>query len=136
MTKPNILDSGILLIAGGIGLIIGVMTLFMPDIFHESAGIILGDNASLRSEMRAPGALLLVLSIFMVWSGATRKRQSQALTLACVVYLSYGIARIYSWGVDGAPASSLVIAMVVELLVGAAAAYALLRGSKSSVSGR
>lgn len=130
MTNENIFVTGLLLAAGIIGLAVGAMSLFMPDAFYQSAGVTIGNSASLRSEIRAPGGFLLALSVFVIWSAITRNQQFQALVITSTIYLGYGIARVYSFAFDGAPSSSIIIAMIVELLVGAAALYAVIRSPK------
>jgi uncharacterized protein with PQ loop repeat len=47
--------------------------------------------------------------------------------ISIVMYLSYGISRILSIAVDGMPAEGLVLATVVEIIIGLVGVFALLR---------
>ena len=57
-----------LLLAGAVAAGVGVAGVIWPVAFHASSGIVLGDNPSLMSEMRAPAAALLVAGGFILAS--------------------------------------------------------------------
>ena len=118
-------------IAGIIGLVIGILALFAPKMFFASSGIAIGDNASLLSEVRAPAALLLLLSSYLIWNIVTRGATSNALAITAAAYSSYGIARIFSWIVDGTPHNALIVAMGIELIIGSFAAFLWFKANKS-----
>jgi hypothetical protein len=56
----------VLLTAGITALIIGSCLLFIPVTFQASAGIELGNDPGLLSEMRGPGALILASGVVMI----------------------------------------------------------------------
>ena len=120
-------------VAGTVGIIIGVGMTFTPVTFQSSAGIVLGDNLSLLSETRAPGSLLLFGSIIILGSLFNSKWRYIGLVLTALMYLGYGIGRTVSLVLDGMPHQSLLIALVLELLVGGLALSVLLRSNKSSM---
>ncbi len=57
--KTSKLQGALLLVAGGLAVFIGAAILLAPAAFHGNAGIEVGRAASLPSEMRAAGGLLL-----------------------------------------------------------------------------
>lgn len=117
----------LLLIAGLVGAGVGFSILFMPVGFHASAGITLGDNHSLMSEVRAPGAVLLVAGLFISAAAFVRRWQGAALWLSATLYGSYGLARLYSVAVDGVPHDTLLAALALELVIGGLAGLAIVR---------
>lgn len=108
----------LLLTSGLVSAGVGFAVLFLPVGFHASAGIVLGGNLSLMSEMRAPGALLLAAGGFILASVIVARWQYAAALVSAAVFLSYGLARIYSVVVDGMPHEILLMAAGVELFVG------------------
>jgi hypothetical protein len=108
----------LLAVAGAIGIGVGGTQLFMPVAFESSAGIGLGDNSSLLSEIRAAGGTLLAASILILSGAFLPALTSVSLLLSTLFYLSYGLSRLLSGIMDGIPSESLVIATVVEMVVG------------------
>jgi len=98
-------------------LAIGGTILFIPHLFYASDGIILGNNPSLLSEIRAPGGLL-ASSGFLILLGVFRAHfRSLSITLTTLVYGTFGLSRLVGFILDGMPSNSLVIATGVELTV-------------------
>ncbi len=120
-----------LIVAGLIATVVGISILLVPAAFHATNGIVLGDNASLLSEIRAPGAALLASGVLVVCGAFVEKLTFSALLLATVLYLAYGVSRIISIALDGMPANGLVAVAVLELAVGLVCARALLMYGKS-----
>lgn len=119
--------------AGGLLIVIGTSLLFQPHGFYAANEIILGDNPSQLSEIRAPGALLMISAIFMLLSVGRERFLQPALALIVVIYGSYGSARLLSLALDGIPSGSLVQAMVLELILAGLGLIAWLRfGSTES----
>ncbi len=114
----NVLQKSLLLIAGAILLLVSGYILVSPLAFYAGNDIILGSNASLINELKAPAGFLLVSGAFMIRTLLVRGPEELALKLAAVIYLSYALSRFASMGIDGAPASGLVQAAVLELTIG------------------
>lgn len=107
-----------LMLSSIIGLYVGGGLLFFPVSFQAESQIVLGDNISLLSDTRAPGAAIFFSSI-LILLGVFRERWSYlSLLLSSLIYLSYGIGRMLSLVLDGFPAQGLFIAMFLELLLG------------------
>lgn len=105
--------------------VVGAGILLTPVAFHASSGIVLEPDASLLSEVRAPGGALLALSP-LVAVGALRPRWAETSTLlGAVVFLAYGSSRLIGIALDGVPAPSLLVACAIELLLGFACLVAL-----------
>lgn len=123
--KSAIAVTAILLVSGLVGVVIGGAMLLMPVEFHAMAGIALGDSASLLNEMRASGGALLASGLLIV-SGAFRADLTFAAgVIATMLYLAYGLSRIFSMVVDGAPDDILVIVAGLEIAWGLVCAFPL-----------
>lgn len=117
----------VLIISGIIASGIGASLLFFPVAFHGASGIVLGDNINLLSETRAPGGMLFVSGLLMMLGAFLSRLTFTALVLSTLIYLSYGISRMLSMAVDGMPGESLVIATVLEIVIGLAGVFVLLK---------
>ena len=94
----------ILLVISGITAIgIGAALLFAPVAFEASAGIELGEDINLLSELRAPGGTLLVAGEVILLGAFISTLTILSTVLSSLFYLSYGISRIYGILVDGVP---------------------------------
>ena len=103
--------SGLLLLAIGGGILLA------PQAFHASNGIVLDSDATLMSEIRAPGGLLLASALFILVGAWRPSQRSSAVALSVLVYGSYGIARVVGMALDGMPSSGIVVAAAIELVV-------------------
>lgn len=125
--KDSIVLKTILFVSGLLGTGIGAAILFVPDLFHASSGIELGGNASLLSEIRAPGGALLASGI-LVMSGAFIDRLAfTSAVLSVLLYGSYGLSRIVSFSLDGMPHTVLVQATALEIAVAVICTIALVK---------
>lgn len=116
-----------LVLSGLIALGVGVSVLFATVPFYEDSGIPLGNNISLINELKAMGGGLLAAGA-LVMSGVFIKRLTYSATLiSALMYLAYGLSRVFSMATDGMPVSVLVQVSVVELVVGTAGIYAFLK---------
>ena len=122
-TKPILVASGLVLLA------VGGLLLFAPTVMHASNGVHLGDDASLLSDVRAPGGALLALGAIIMAGPFAPWLTLPAAMISATVYLAYGFSRLLSIALDGVPAPGLVYATGIELVLGAlsAALFARLR---------
>lgn len=120
----------LLVLSGLVAMGIGVSLVASPIAFHAGYGIELGDDASLLSEVRAPGGALLALGALMLAGAFSPALTLASTSIASAVYLGYGVARLVAIALDGMPDPGLVAAAVVELLIGGACAVALVRGAQ------
>lgn len=124
--KTGLLVKAVLGVAGVIAAGVGFGVLFVPHGFHATAGIMLGDDANLLNEMRAPGGMVLVSGLFMLAAALRASLAGVGLLLASVLYLSFGLSRGVSVVLDGVPGGAMVQILVLELVIGAACAALLL----------
>jgi len=126
------MQRAILALGGLVGIGIGLAMLLIPDTFHGSAGIVLDENASLMSEMRAFGGVLVALSLVVLLGSVISQLTFTAAVVASLVYLSYGLSRLLSMAIDGMPSEMLVGATALEILMGLACVGVLmgLRGGR------
>jgi hypothetical protein len=94
---------------------------------HGANGVELGGNASLLSEVRAPGGALLALGILILAGAFILRLTYPAAMIAATVYLAYGFSRLLSMALDGLPAPGLVLAAGLEITIGAINAMLLIR---------
>lgn len=120
----------LLVLSGLIAIGIGASILFAPAQFHASHGIELAADASLLSEVRAPGGALLALGVLMAVGAFVRTFTFASTSIAAAVYLAYGTSRLVSFALDGLPDAGLVGATAIELVIGAACAIALVRSAR------
>jgi len=123
--KHTFILKNTLFIAGIIAFGIGVAELFFPIRFHAGSGIALGDNVNLLNEMRAPGGTMLVMGIIILLGAFSSAFRVSSAVLATVLYLAYGLSRLYSIAVDGMPDTLLVQATALEIAIGLICALAL-----------
>lgn len=128
--KNSVLTKTTLLIAGGIGVLVGIATLFMPEVLHATSGITLESTPSLLNETRAPGGAILAFGILIVFGAFISRLTFPALLISTVLYLSYGVARIYSMAIDGLPDKELVQVCAFEIAIGLVCLFALERFAK------
>ncbi|MDD9731638.1 DUF4345 domain-containing protein [Mameliella sp. AT18] len=117
-------------LAGITALVIGLCILAVPHQFYASYGISLADDASLLSELRAPGAGLAVLGGLMLWGMVKRTMRQVALAAALTVYIAFPAGRLVGVLVDGMPSGSILGALVFEVGIAALCLLAFRRGSR------
>ena len=116
-----------LAIAGFTALAIGCFILLTPLAFYAGYGIELSADASLLSELRAPGAGLAALGAIML-AGLVRAAWTPfALVAALTVYLAFPAGRLVSLAVDGMPSANVLGALAIEVVI-AALCIAAFRG--------
>lgn len=120
----------ILLISGFIASAIGTTILFSPGSFYATYGIALGDNVSLLNEIRASGGALLASGLLIMSGAFVDKMAFTAAVVSTLLYLSYGLSRVMSIAIDGAPVEGLIQAAVLEIVIGLACIYALMQYSE------
>ena len=123
--KNLILIRVLVFVSGIIGLGIGLALLLTPITFEASAGIHLDNNASLLSEIRAPGGTLILGGIFTIIGAFNLKITFSALFISGLFHTGYGVARVVGILFDGLPHQTLILAMCVELTVGVLSIMAL-----------
>ncbi len=118
----------LLVLASVVALWIGGALTFTPLDFHAASQIVFeSPSASLLSELRSPGGVLVIAGFIMFLGAFQKKMIRLSLTVSTMVYLGYALGRLVSWGFDGAPHQSLLIALAIELLLGLLSALVLLK---------
>lgn len=117
MEKSKLVKA-LLFVLGITGVGIGGALLFVPVAFEASAGIHLEQDVNLLSELRAPGGTLLITGILIMLGAFNPRMAFISILLSTLFYLSYGASRVFSILVDGIPNDSLVIATIIEIVIG------------------
>jgi len=121
----------LLVAAGLILLAVGAAILLAPVSFHASGGVELSPDPSLLSEIRAPGGSLAAFGALMVTGAFVRRLTAISALGGTLIYLSYGLSRVFGMAVDGVPSGQLVGVTVLELAVGLACAGAAFKLAKA-----
>ena len=116
----------LLLMAGALLSLVGVMILATPIDFYAANSIELDSNVSLLNELKAPAGFLLVAGGFIISAVFIRSMINMAILLATMIYLSYATSRFVSMWLDGLPATGLVQAAALETTIGLACLAVLL----------
>ena len=106
-------------LSGLTALAIGGAITTLPHAFYASYGIALGPDASLLSELRAPGACLAAFGFLMllgIWQGALRP---VSIAAALTVFLAFPAGRLIGLVLDGMPSGSVIAALAFEIAIAA-----------------
>lgn len=122
----------ILAFSGVLLLVIGGALLTAPQQFLATSGVEIAADPSLLSELKAPGALLIIAGLVLLTGSIQVRFANFALTTGVLVFGGYGLARLLSMLVDGLPSHSLIIATAIELAL--AVAMALLRTTNAAAA--
>ncbi|GAA3855325.1 DUF4345 domain-containing protein [Celeribacter arenosi] len=117
--NPTLFEKIALGLSGLTALTIGGFILFAPHAFYASYGITLGQDASLLSELRAPGAGLAgfgVLMLIGIWRHAVLPI---GMAAALTVFFAFPAGRLIGLAVDGMPSSNVIGALAAELIIAA-----------------
>ena len=109
----------VLLVSGLIAVAIALAILFASDGFYAGYGIDAASNPTLANELKAPAGALLLSGLLMLAGVFRAELALLSLTIASLVYLSYGLSRIISFAVDGMPHSGMIGAAGIEVFIGA-----------------
>ncbi|WP_422040469.1 DUF4345 domain-containing protein [Roseibium sp.] len=122
-----------LAVAGVLALGIGAAITFAPGAFYASYGIVLPAGADFYSEVRAPGTNLAILGA-LIFVGAFKADWARfSATLGTAVFLAYAAGRIVSIMLDGIPSDAILLALMIELVVGGLCALSLKRARRPSI---
>ncbi len=118
MIKPSGWVRGLIILHSLVALAVGVGLCFFPLAFEASSGVLLPEAAPVLSETRSHGASLIGFA-GLIFLGVYRLQWAAISALAAsVLYLSYALGRVWSWGLDGFPGSALAQVMVLEAGLG------------------
>lgn len=116
---PTLFEKFALGLSGITALTIGAFILFTPHAFYASYGISLGKDASLLSELRAPGAGLAGFGLLMLLGIWRHPILPVAMASALTIFTAFPAGRLVGLTVDGMPSGSVIGALVVELIIAA-----------------
>ena len=113
-----ILPSLLLGVSGLLLPFIGAAVLMNPVVFAAANGAELPKTPSALSEYRAPGGMLFISAVLILFATIRVQYLRAGLALSALVYGSYGISRLIGIAADGLPSAALTQAMVIELFLG------------------
>ena len=115
------------LVATGIGTVI----LFAPVGFLGTLGIDVVGQINLLSSLRASGGAFLASAIVIILGVFVARLRFTSTIISTLMFLSYGISRTFSMVIDGMPADAIAAATVLEMSIGLAGVFALLKYQES-----
>lgn len=121
-----------LAVAGLIGFSVGIGQLFFPIAFEASSGVRLDADINLLSEFRSAGGSLFLLGILILCGAFRQSLTKPALFLAAVLYLAYGLSRLYAFFADGIPNPLFVVVTTAEIGIGLTAFLTFYRVNKAT----
>lgn len=127
-------QKAVLGLAGVTAFAIGAAILAAPLAFYASYGIALAADANLLSELRAPGAGLAAFGAIMLAGVWRAEWAATGVVAAMAVYLAFPLGRLVSLALDGAPSSSVLGALIVELALAGLCVVAFRRGGARPVA--
>lgn len=112
----------ILLFLAAITLIgVGGMIALAPELMYAGPGMAMPDNIVLTSDIRASGTFLLTCGMTVLAAAAGLIARRFALIISAIAFLSYGMGRVLSLGLDGMPDAKILTAAGIEWALGLAA---------------
>lgn len=129
----NQLNRCLLHLNGWVAVLIGSFIVIDPVSMLASYGLQDGLSASLMSELRAPGGLLIACGLSIVQSTLSIDNFQRGLTLSVMVYGSYGSVRVLGIMLDGMPATGILMATAIELILCVASFIALQQSRRNLV---
>jgi hypothetical protein len=116
--KLPVYGKWILGISGLIGVGVGAALLAAPVAFYAADGVVIGAQPGLLSDLRGTGASLLALGGLILAGAFVPALSRVASWVSPLLYLSYAVARVLAFALDGRPSQLVLTVMVVELALG------------------
>lgn len=117
--SPTLSEKIALGVSGLTALSIGGFIVTMPYAFYASYGIALGPDASLLSELRAPGAGLAAFGILMLLGIWRRALLPVSIAVALTVFVAFPAGRLVGLALDGMPSGGVIAALAFEVAIAA-----------------
>jgi hypothetical protein len=96
-----------------------------PIDFYANSGIILGSEVSMLNEVRASGGAIVGFGILIILGAFIDKLTYTATLVVIVLFLSYGVARLFGIAVDGYPGEEIIQGTIFEFVFGLIGVFAL-----------
>ena len=119
-------------LAGLTAAAVGGTILASPQGFYDHYGVDLHQNTDLLSELRASSMNLLALGLLMIGGVFSRRLAPVAVVVAPLVFLAYAAGRGVGVLADGMPSSSILGAMIIEVVVAVLCLLALRQVGRSA----
>lgn len=120
----------ILFFLGFILTALGSWRLFDPISFFENSALILSDDSGILNEARATGGVVVGFGLLILSGVFIPKLSFTSTIVAVVLFLSFGIARLVGFGLDGDPQEGMIQGMIFEFVFGTLALFALVKYRK------
>jgi len=120
----------ILFLLGLALIVLGSWRLTMPVEFFAFSGIDLGNDASMLSEARATGGVVVGTGILIMLGAFFSKLTFTSTLLTAVVFLSFGFARLLGIAIDGMPGPEIVQGIIFEFVFGILGVLAFIKYRK------
>lgn len=122
-------------VAGMTSIGIGAFIMTAPLAFYASYGIALGQDPSLLSELRAPGAGLAAFGVVILAGIIRPALRYTSVVAALTVFLAFPAGRVLGLLADGIPSGGILGALGLELAIAALCLFAFRRVTSPAVTG-
>ncbi len=109
---------------------IGSWRLFAPISFAKNNAMDLNNQISLINEGRGAGGEIVAIGVLIILGIFIKKLTYTSSIIGPVLYLGFGVARLFSFLVDGHPGEMAVTAMIGEFVMGGIGLFALIKYSE------
>ncbi len=105
--------------------ILGLWRFISPIGYYAGSGIILPDEVNILNTVRASGGAEIGFGVLVLMGCFLQKFSFTSTVVAAILYLSFGIGRVLSIGIDGCPGNMIIIFTVFEFILGSLGIWAL-----------
>jgi len=109
---------GVLVLLGLVLIILGSWRLINPVTFFENSGLILSNDVGLLNEARATGGVVVGFGMLVLMGAFFQKLSYTSAIVAIVIFLSFGMARLIGFAIDGNPGEKLIQGVIFEFVFG------------------
>ena len=120
----------ILVLLGLVLIILGSWRLINPVTFFENSGLVLSNDVGILSEARATGGVVVGFGVLILLGAFIHRLSYTSTIVSVVIFLSFGMARIIGFAVDGNPGEKLIQGIIFEFVFGLLGLFALIKYRK------
>ena len=124
------LVTSLLHVNGWVAVLIGSFIILDPISVLSSYGLQSDLSTGLLSELRAPGGLLLVCGLGIIFCATTPGYAHSGLLLSIMVYGGYASVRLLAILLDGVPPVEIQLAASIEVVLCGLSAFSLFKSEK------
>ena len=107
--------------------VLGSWRLMDPVSFFANSGLILSNDSGILNEARATGGVVVGFGLLILSGVFIPKLTYTSNLVAIILFISFAIARVIGFMLDGEPLDGMIQGMVFELVFGFLALFAFFK---------